>query len=385
MIDDLISWDASSQLFMKGGDLLDINMRKYLDSFRADGMNDQQLKEIRTGIEHKISTTRIRLYAKLEYDSHQMEQIRLGIEHGLTDEQIATFADPAFSDDEMEHIRTRLEFERRSKEEITEELHRKRLHNILIAVAALGLLLVIGLVGFFGFDTIRDYLQPLNIVLTSNDVTLDPGDVFSPMNYVKSYTQQDTELILPDPIDTDTVGDQKVLYTLKNGHKSVSRELMVHVVDDDAPVITLSSDSAELTRKTDSFSCRAFLLSATDSYDGDLTDQVKCNSLIDWSKDEVTVPYTVEDSSGNAAEADLVLTIKEKPKPTPTLTPAPTPTPQPKYTPSPDFGSGQSSDSSSGGEWQTSGWETYSETSDWVYEDVGGGETYVDSEVIEDY
>ena len=122
---------------MKGGDLLDINMRKYLDSFRADGMNDQQLKEIRTGIEHKISTTRIRLYAKLEYDSHQMEQIRLGIEHGLTDEQIATFADPSFSDDEMEHIRTRLEFERRSKEEITEELHRKRLHNILIAVAAL--------------------------------------------------------------------------------------------------------------------------------------------------------------------------------------------------------------------------------------------------------
>ena len=71
---------------MKGGDLLDINMRKYLESFRADGMNDQQLKEIRTGIEHKISTTRIRLYAKLEYDSHQMEQIRLGIEHGLTDE-----------------------------------------------------------------------------------------------------------------------------------------------------------------------------------------------------------------------------------------------------------------------------------------------------------
>ena len=80
-----------------------------------------------------------------------------------------------------------------------------------------------------------------------------------------------------------------------------------------------------------------------------------------------------------------MLTIKEKPKPTPTPTPAPTPTPQPKYTPSPDSGSGQSSDSSSGGEWQTSGWETYSETSDWVYEDVGGGETYVDSEVIEDY
>lgn len=385
MIDDLISWDVSSQLFMKGGDLLDINMRKYLDSFRADGMNDQQLKEIRTGIEHKISTTRIRLYAKLEYDSHQMEQIRLGIEHGLTDEQIATFADPSFSDDEMEHIRTRLEFERRSKEEITEELHRKRLHNLLIAFAAAGLLMVIGLIGFFGFDTIRDYLQPLNIVLTSDDVTLDPGDVFSPMNYITSYTTKDTELILPDPIDTSRTGDQKVLYKLRNNHKSISKELIVHIRDQDAPTLTLTTDQVQLTRNQDTFSCRAYISSAADAYDGDLTDQVKCNSLIDWSKDEVTVPYTVEDSSGNAAEADLVLTIKEKPKPTPTPTPVPTPTPQPQYTPSPDSGSGQSSDSSSGGEWQTSGWETYSETSGWVYEDVGGGETNVDSEVIEDY
>ena len=363
---------------------MDLNMREYLKGFRAAGMSEAQLKEIRTGIEHGLSTTRIRLYAKPDYDSHQMQQIRLAIENGLTDEQIATFADPAFSDDEMEHIRTRLEFERRSKEEITEELHRKRLHNILIAVAALGLLLVIGLVGFFGIDTVRDYLQPLNIVLTSNDVTLDPGDVFSPMNYITSYTTKDTELILPDPIDTSRTGDQKVLYKLRNNHKSISKELIVHIRDQDAPTLTLTTDQVQLTRNQDTFSCRAYISSAADAYDGDLTDKVTCSSMIDWSKDKVTVPFTVSDSSGNSTQEDLTVTIIDKPKPTPTPpptpTPAVTPVPQPSWTPAPDSGGG----SSSGG-WQSSGWETYSETSDWVYEDVGGGETYVDSEVIEDY
>lgn len=363
---------------------MDLNMREYLKGFRAAGMNEAQLKEIRTGIEHGLSTTRIRLYAKPDYDSHQMEQIRLAIENGLTDEQIATFADPAFSDDEMEHIRTRLEFERRSKEEITEDLHRKRLHNILIAVAALGLLLVIGLIGFFGFDTVRDYLQPLNITLTVSDVTLEPGDIFSPMNYINSYTTKDTELILPDPIDTSRTGDQKVLYKLRNNHKSISKELIVHIRDQDAPTLTLTTDQVQLTRNQDIFSCRAYISSATDAYDGDLTDKVTCSSMIDWSKDKVTVPFTVSDSSSNTAQEDLTVTIIDKPKPTPTPPPTPTsaatPVPQPSWTPEPDSGGR----SSSGG-WQSSGWETHSETSDWVYEDVGGGETSVESEIVEEY
>ena len=363
---------------------MDLNMREYLKSFRAAGFNEQQIKEIRLGIEHGLSTTRIRLYANAEYDSHQMEQIRLAIENGLTDEQIATFANPEFSDDEMEHIRTRLEFERRSKEEINEDLHRKRLHNLLIGIAAAGLLIVISLIGFFGFDTIQDYIVPLQLTLTAADVTLAPGEIFSPMSYVKSYTDKDTELILPDPIDTSKTGNQKVLYRLKNNHKVVSKELIVHVVDSEAPTLELTTDTAQLTREVDTFSCRAYISSAEDSYDGDLTDQVKCSSNIDWSKDEVTVPYTVTDSSGNATEKDLLLTIINKPKPTPTPTPAPTAAPQPAWTPTPDPGTSSGGGTTDGG-WQSSGWETYSETSDWVYEDVGSGETYVDSEVIDSY
>ena len=87
------------------------------------------------------------------------------------------------------------------------------------------------------------------------------------------------------------------------------------VVDKDAPVITLRETNVSMYR-TDTFSCEAYIQSATDNVDGDLSKNVKCSS-IDTTKDTQVVTYSVEDSQHNKAEATLNLHLSDKPAPTP--------------------------------------------------------------------
>lgn len=349
---------------------MDLGLKRFLDTYKARGMNGEQLKQIQIGVEHKLSTTRIRLYAKTEYNSHQMEQIRLGIEHGLSDEQIATFSDPDFSDEEMEHVRIKLEHERKSVEQINAELHHKFLKNLIIGLLAVGILMVISAVGIFGIDTLKGYFRILTLDLTVDEVTLNVGDVFVPMNYVKNYTDEDTELILPTSIPTDHIGDQKVLYTIKSKYKAKTKELAVHVIDAQAPVLVLKENEIQLTREVDSFNCLAYVQEADDAVDGNLIGKVNCSNDIDWTQSEETVVYTVSDASGNTATAELKVRIKDKPVPPPAvLKPSVTPFPGTiDQTQQPTDSGGQS-----GGNVET---HDYSESYDsgWIYENIGGGE-----------
>ena len=352
---------------------MDLGLKRFLDEYKAKGMNSEQLKQIQSGIEHKLSTTRIRIYAKTEYNSHQMEQIRIGIEHGLSDEQIATFSNPEFTDDEMEHIRVKLEHERKSVEQINADLHQKHLKNLITGLFAAIILMGAAVIGFFGMDTVKGYFRVLTLDLVATEVTVSIGDVFVPMNYIKKYTEEDAELILPDPINTEHIGDQKVLYTIKNKYRTKTKELTVHVVDTDPPTLILKSEEIQLTRSVDSFSCKAYVQEADDAVDGNLIGKVECSSDIDWSKDETSVLYSVSDSSGNTANAVLKIQIKNKPIPTV----VPKSSNVPAQTLSPDAGS---QNAGNGGKVPE-----YSESYDsgWIYENVDGGEVETEQSVEE--
>ena len=108
--------------------------------------------------------------------------------------------------------------------------------------------------------------------------------------------------------------------------KSVSKELVLNVVDGDSPVIKLNKKEVTLTRGEDEFSCKAYLSSADDTVDGDLTDRVACASKdtddgkISEKKDKQTVEYSVKDKAGNVGTAELILKFNDpKPEPTPVI------------------------------------------------------------------
>ncbi|MBQ4252353.1 MAG: polysaccharide deacetylase family protein [Erysipelotrichaceae bacterium] len=103
--------------------------------------------------------------------------------------------------------------------------------------------------------------------------------------------------------DTSVLGEQLLLY--QAGHAKVVKKLTV--VDTVKPIITLVESSGYVvpgqTYQEDGYS-------ASDNYDGDLTNQVQRREYED------RIVYTVKDSSGNTAKAERIInyTMKKAPK-----------------------------------------------------------------------
>ena len=113
------------------------------------------------------------------------------------------------------------------------------------------------------------------------------------------------KLVINGKVNTNKVGSYKLSYTVnKNKKTTVTRH--VKVVDSEQPVLTLSSDkivkdycTKRATNEID--------YTATDNYDGDLTNNVFFEELLD------KVIYKVTDSSGNQEVKEVKITYSEKP------------------------------------------------------------------------
>jgi peptidoglycan/xylan/chitin deacetylase (PgdA/CDA1 family) len=102
-----------------------------------------------------------------------------------------------------------------------------------------------------------------------------------------------------------------VIYTATYRRQTKTLERTVHVVDTQAPVISLVSDPDKFTLPGQSYEEEGF--SATDGYDGDITHKVQ-RELTDTE-----VIYTVTDSSGNKTEVRRTIVFKDPEPPVITL------------------------------------------------------------------
>lgn len=297
-----------------------MNIADILENWRNKDLDDDQLNEVRLGLQHGLNAGQINVYAKPDYDWMQMSEIRQGLEHGLTEKQMKVFLDPSIGYDAMRINRMQLEDVNAVNEHAVSDLHRKRIKNVLLIV----ILMSVGIAGTWAAFHFNDYLherfQTLNLELTTDSVDIDYGSDFNPDSYIKNATKADNvDLILPDNIDTKKLGKQTAKYVIRNKLKEKDAELTVNVVDNDTPQIYLSTSTVNLTRGQDTFSCRAYLDHATDNADGDLTDQATCTAA-DESLDTQTITYSVKDSSGNEGTAELTLNYAD---PEPVATPTP--------------------------------------------------------------
>ena len=280
-----------------------------LKDYEALGMNPFQMQEIRDGFTHGLTVQQVDLYAVPEFSSMQMREIRLGFEAGLSFDQVRSYAKTTMTEKDMRSVRDRIDEEAKIAPQRQAELHHKHLKNVLIFVLIIAGGIGAAFAGLLLTGSLNAYLQPLDLTLTADQVNIEYGNSFSPMEYVQSYTQDsEVELILPDPLDTNALGKKELLYKLKNSKKVVTKELEVNVIDSKAPKLILKQNEVKLTRTVDDFHTSEYIEEASDNVDGNLKDKVTETEL-DASKDEQVITYSVSDSSGNTAAAELKVTL----------------------------------------------------------------------------
>lgn len=273
------------------------------------------MQEVKDGLK-VLTIEQVNIYAWPKYDHLQMQEIRLALESGLSKKEIEVFLDPDIDWQAMNHARIKLTTTNAVSETAKAKLHMKRMQMVLLVIVIFICLCGAGYGGTYALHYFQAVSQNLVLNLSDSEVTIEYASAFNPMDYVKDYTHEDGVILnLPESIDTHVLGSVTVLYQLSNAYRSISREIKVTVIDSKAPVINLNAQEATLTRNKDTFSCKAFLASAEDLVDGDLTDHVICSSADD-SKDDQTIIYSVTDSSGNEGTAELALHFKD-PEPAP--------------------------------------------------------------------
>ena len=259
----------------------------YLKEVESRGLNGFQMAEVREGLK-TLTTDQVDVYARAEYDHMQMQEIRLGLEHGLSAKEMSVFLDPGINYEAMNHARIKIENANVIDEQAISKLHAKQLKNLFMV-----LLIVVVIVGGVAIEA------------------------FNPMDYIEEYTKADgIQLILPEAVNTKQIGEIKVIYTLKNQLKSISKELTIKIQDKTAPTITLNTKDVTLTRTKDTFHGKAYLSSAMDDVDGDVTDSVTWTNP-DESINDQTITYSIKDKAGNKSQSVLSLHYKD-PEPAPT-------------------------------------------------------------------
>ena len=182
-------------------------------------------------------------------------------------------------------------------EQVIDKPRRRTLLWIVIGMAAL--ILIAGIVAV-SVQLINEYTLEMYLCGDS-EITLGYGERYNDPGIdivfrgtilqKEGVIPHDTEFFCENPVDNETVGTYKIVYTAKFRKWTASQTRTVHIVDTIAPVITLNSVEGHYTLPGEAYEEEGF--TAVDGYDGDITDRVTVAE-----KDGI-VTYTVEDSSGN--------------------------------------------------------------------------------------
>ena len=276
------------------------------EKYKQMNFNSLQITQILDGQEKGLDTS---VYEDVNFDWEQMEQIKLGLEEGL---RISYYAYPDIPVAEMRKIRNTLmkEKEEEGDSPAKRKILIKSASSLLMAAGVVFIVAILTGIVFMFKDRVMLSMQDLSLVLKEEEITIDYQQQFNAAEYIDSYTKGNSiELILPDDVDTSVLGSQSVTYTLTHGARTVTKNLIINVVDREAPVLKLKYTKVTL-HDFDSFDGTLFIESAVDNCDGDLSGSVLFGNL-DRDLEKQKIHYSVSDSSGNMSEVDLLVVIDE--------------------------------------------------------------------------
>lgn len=177
-----------------------------------------------------------------------------------------------------------------------EHTRNKKVKILLLVLAAI-LLLALCVLAWLWYDNV--FTLDIRIA-AEKEITVDYGGSFQPpaaegwFSGTRFYREPvSVPVSHTGTVDTQKLGDYKLTYRAVFKRYEQIQVVTVHVVDREAPVITLVTDPDRYTLPNHPYEEEGF--TATDNHDGDLTDKVQREE-----KDGV-VTYTVTDASGNTA------------------------------------------------------------------------------------
>lgn len=134
-----------------------------------------------------------------------------------------------------------------------------------------------------------------------------------PGSYVSYFGKKLTHVKVSGKVNTEKLGKYIVTYEYQKGVFHLKKKRIVHVVDNEAPTITLTSEKDVFVCPNQKYQEPGY--SAQDNYDGDLTSKVK----VEHDDKKGQVLYTVKDSSSNRKTVVRTYKYKDVEKPVLTL------------------------------------------------------------------
>ncbi len=167
---------------------------------------------------------------------------------------------------------------------------------------------------FLGCSLSYFLIKPVILLDGEKEIVLNIGETYiekgaSTKIFNKIISQK---YITNGSVDIQKVGDYEIEYitNLPYIFKKDSVKRIIHVIDKEAPTITLTAGDINLF-VGDTYKEPGYI--ATDTYDGDITKEVKItNNINTKSPGNYTIEYKVQDSSGNVAIQKRNIIIKEK-------------------------------------------------------------------------
>ena len=158
---------------------------------------------------------------------------------------------------------------------------------------------------------VSDLTPPSVTLPQGNDIVIDYASEFILENYlVASDDMGGVTNTVTGSVDTRKEDE---IQTIKVSTKDEAKNEVVSVLnftvkDISGPQITLTTDSTEVV-KGDPFDPRAYLVSAIDNKDGDVTANVAISNIDTSSTGDKEVTYTVSDTLGNKSVAILKVKV----------------------------------------------------------------------------
>lgn len=184
-----------------------------------------------------------------------------------------------------------------------------RKRNVKKIVIGLGIGLILLLV--FGLFL---WLRPRIVLNGSSQMEISYQNQYQEKGgYATYFGKRDENLEISGSVDVNKLGKYTIEYRYQLGWLHLKKERTVYVVDDEAPVITLTGGKEVFVCPNQSYEELGY--EVTDNYDEDLHDQVKVTE----DKEKQLVRYQVEDSSHNKTSVTRNYYYEDKEAPTITL------------------------------------------------------------------
>ena len=181
------------------------------------------------------------------------------------------------------------------------------------------LALIIGAAAFFGGYVVMTHcLQPgtLQLQLQGNrEIHIEYGRAFvdpgADARYEQAGNSQPVAVtVTGDTVDNTKTGTYLLKYSARHNGQVATAYRQVHVVDSVKPVIKLEGAAVYTMNVGQPYA--ELGCTATDNYDGDLTDKVRVTGRIDLDiPGEYELTYEVSDSSKNVSSVKRTVLIKE--------------------------------------------------------------------------